>query len=128
MGRVRGKGKKQTVVAELGIGEEEKLPALKKRGRPQKAVKDNSEGNVTDNKSDEQNGEAVKESMEDLKSEASAENEGRKRRSVVKDEEESGCDKGMKTEAVKAVGFRSNGNKRKNNTPRRAAEVGVECQ
>lgn len=132
---MRGKGKKHTVVADLGVGEEEKIPTFKKRGRPQKAAKDNNETNVTNNKLEEQNGEAVKELTEDTKSEASSENGGRKR-SLVKDdesieeeeEESGGGDKVMKTEAVKAVGFRPIGNRRKNTTPRRAAEVGVECQ
>ncbi|KAJ6346650.1 hypothetical protein OIU76_003350 [Salix suchowensis] len=42
MGRGRGKGKKLTVSNhdDTGSGEEEKIPAQKRRGRPQKPLKD----------------------------------------------------------------------------------------
>lgn len=136
MGRVRGKGKKQTVVAareEPGSGEEEKVPTYRKRGRPQKTVKDYTEDDVTEKL--EENGEGAKDSIasKDTKSEAAAEN-GRKRgRSLVKEsidsvkEENGNGTKSSANETAKPVGFRQNGNRRKN-TPRRAAEVGVECK
>ncbi|OWM78956.1 uncharacterized protein LOC116195654 isoform X2 [Punica granatum] len=136
MGRVRGKGKKQTVAAreDPGSGEEEKIPVYRKRGRPQKIVKDYTEEDSADKV--EENGEGLKDSIsaKDMKNEGVTEN-GRKRvRSAQAKEnidsvkEENGI--GAKTGAndiVKPVGFRQNGNRRKNK-PRRAAEVGVECK
>ena len=44
MGRGRGKGKKQSVIAEdPGSGEEDKVPAYRRRGRPVKPLTDEIE-------------------------------------------------------------------------------------
>ncbi|KAK4777532.1 hypothetical protein SAY87_017719 [Trapa incisa] len=133
MGRVRGKGKKHTATTreDTGSGEEEKVPTTyRKRGRPQKIVKDYSEDDGAVKA--EETGEGLKEGK-DMKNEETAEN-GRKRdrsdqanenTESVKDENGNAA-KSSPSDAVKAVGFRQNGNRRKNK-PRRAAEVGVEC-
>ncbi|XP_028062762.1 uncharacterized protein LOC114266062 [Camellia sinensis] len=142
MGRGRGKGKKQTTIAardEAGSGEEEKIPPYRRRGRPQKPLKDEIEEeaeNIEEEEEDE--GENTKSSIsnKDVKHEAAAENgkkRKRKKASQVKENPDSVIEEngvGTKTsidESVKSVGFRQNGSRRKNK-PRRAAEVGVECK
>ncbi|KAL7168907.1 hypothetical protein ACSBR2_034022 [Camellia fascicularis] len=142
MGRGRGKGKKQTTIAardEAGSGEEEKIPPYRRRGRPQKPLKDEIEEEAENiEEEEEEDGENTKSSIsnKDVKNEAAAENgkkRKRKKASQVKENpdlviEENGV--GTKTstdESVKSVGFRQNGSRRKNK-PRRAAEVGVECK
>ncbi|KAF5941314.1 hypothetical protein HYC85_022481 [Camellia sinensis] len=145
MGRGRGKGKKQTTIAardEAGSGEEEKIPPYRRRGRPQKPLKDEIEEeakNIEDEEEEEEeDGENTKSSIsnKDVKNEAAAENgkkRKRKKASQVKENPDSVIEEngvGTKTsidESVKSVGFRQNGSRRKNK-PRRAAEVGVECK
>ncbi|KAK4757381.1 hypothetical protein SAY87_018682 [Trapa incisa] len=136
MGRVRGKGKKQTVAAreDQGSGEEEKILTHRKRGRPQKIVKGYTEDNAD---KAEENGEALKDSSstKDANNEMAADS-GRKRIrpalakeniDAAKEENGAGSKPGVNDAAVKAVGFRQIGSRRKNK-PRRAAEVGVECK
>nr|DAD42226.1 TPA_asm: hypothetical protein HUJ06_000456 [Nelumbo nucifera] len=106
MGRGRGKGKKSTVVAnheDPGSGGEESLPAYKRRGRPQKPLKDEIDEEVE--KIEEEDGENTKPAAtsKEVKSQAAAEN-GKKRKR-----------------------YSQNGNRRKSK-PRRAAEAGVECK
>ncbi|KAL2225893.1 uncharacterized protein LOC105159695 isoform X2 [Sesamum indicum] len=140
MGRGRGKGKKQPALAardDTGSGEDEKLP-VRRRGRPQKPLKDDIEEedevvNIIeeDDAIEETKGSVLSKST---KNQAATEN-GRKRKrpSQVKEsvdslKEENGV--GTKTSAtdlIKSVGYRQNGSRRKNK-PRRAAEVGVECK
>ncbi|KAL0452995.1 UNVERIFIED_CONTAM: hypothetical protein Slati_1277600 [Sesamum latifolium] len=141
MGRGRGKGKKQPTLAardDTGSGEDEKLP-VRRRGRPQKPLKDDIEKEdevlkiiEEDDDIEETKGSALSRST---KNQAATEN-GRKRKrpsSQVKEsadslKEENGM--GTKTSAtdlIKSVGYRQNGSRRKNK-PRRAAEVGVECK
>lgn len=50
MGKYRGKGKKQTVIAshEDPANGEEKFPAYKRRGRPIKPLKDDNEADLTE--------------------------------------------------------------------------------
>lgn len=136
MGRVRGKGKKQTLATreDPGSGEEEKVPRIRKRGRPQKPVKD--EGDDLETDKIEEIVELTKDSLsgKDVKNEAATEN-GRKRKrsaqakdSIDSVKEENGIKtKPSANDAVKFVGYRTNGNRRKNK-PRRAAEAGVECK
>ncbi|KAI7997546.1 hypothetical protein LOK49_LG10G02978 [Camellia lanceoleosa] len=147
MGRGRGKGKKQTTIAardEAGSGEEEKIPPYRRRGRPQKPLKDEIEEEAEnieeeeEEEEEEEDGENTKSSIsnKDVKMEAAAENgkkRKRKKASQVKENPDSVIEEngvGTKTsidESVKSVGFRQNGSRRKNK-PRRAAEVGVECK
>ncbi|KAL3534198.1 hypothetical protein ACH5RR_002659 [Cinchona calisaya] len=138
MGRGRGKGKKQSSIAaheDAGSGEEEKLP-VRRRGRPQKPLKDdNEEDEDVEKIEEEEDSESAKTSVlnKDGKNQPAAEN-GRKRKrpTQVKENSESVKEEngvGNKTntnDAMKSVGFRQNGSRRKNK-PRRAAEVGVEC-
>ncbi|XP_059646372.1 uncharacterized protein LOC132292695 [Cornus florida] len=140
MGRGRGKGKKQAVVAaheDTGSGEEEKIPTYRRRGRPQKPLKDEiKEEEAEKIEEEEEDGENTKSSTsnEDLKNQGAMENGSkRKRSSHVKEnpdsvKEENGV--GTKTganDSARSVGFRQNGSRRKNK-PRRAAEVGVGCK
>lgn len=139
MGRGRGKGKKQTTIAtrdNSGSGDEGRIPAYKRRGRPQKPLKDEVE-------EDEQIDQIVNDDENakiSITSKASnnqiAEDNGTKRRrrsSQVKEnsdsvEEENGPEGNTKAEdSIKSVGFRQNGSRRKSK-PRRAAEAGVECK
>ncbi|PIN20008.1 hypothetical protein CDL12_07333 [Handroanthus impetiginosus] len=140
MGRGRGKGKKQSAVAardDNGSGEDEKLP-VRRRGRPQKPLKDEIE--------EEFEVEKIEDEDEDLddtknivlskstKNQVAPEN-GRKRKrpSQIKESADSVKEQnGIGTKAnatvlIKSVGYRQNGSRRKNK-PRRAAEVGVECK
>ncbi|KAE9585964.1 hypothetical protein Lal_00009965 [Lupinus albus] len=134
MGRGRGKGKKLTVTNhnDAGSGEDEKVPMQKRRGRPQKPLKDDfdvEEVEKMDNESDNvKNGVSSKE----IKSPIATERK-RKRNSHVKEklestEEENGIENRSSTEDLtKSNGFRHNGSRRKS-TPRRAAEAGVQCK
>ncbi|XP_027173149.1 mitotic apparatus protein p62-like [Coffea eugenioides] len=141
MGRGRGKGKKQLSIAareDAGSGDEEKLP-VRRRGRPQKPLKDDIEEDEDVEKieeEEEEDSESAKSSVlnKDSKNQPAVENgRKRKRASQVKEnldsiKEENGVGNKTNTnEAVKSVGFRQNGSRRKNK-PRRAAEVGVECR
>ncbi|KAL2228265.1 UNVERIFIED_CONTAM: hypothetical protein Sindi_1806200 [Sesamum indicum] len=140
MGRGRGKGKKKSATAardDTGSGEDEKLP-IRRRGRPQKPMKDEiEEEDGVDKIEDEDNDvEDNKSSVlsKSGKNQAVMEN-GRKRKrpSMTKDSTDSVTEEngmGTKTNAsvlIKSVGYRQNGSRRKNK-PRRAAEVGVECK
>ncbi|VVB06094.1 unnamed protein product [Arabis nemorensis] len=135
MRRGRGKGKKQNATAreDRGSGEEEKIPAYRRRGRPQKPLKDEIEGedelvDKEEEKDDDMNGSVT--SKEEL-----TEN-GRKRKKSVESkesnitEEENGLgSKSSTDDSMKSslsIGFRQNGSRRKNK-PRRAAEAVVEC-
>ncbi|KAF8403885.1 hypothetical protein HHK36_011991 [Tetracentron sinense] len=137
MGRGRGKGKKLTVSTghdDPGSGGEETLPAYKRRGRPQKPLKDDID--EEDDKIEEEDGEDAKTAImsKDMKGPAAAEN-GKKRRknSQVKEnpdlvKEEHGVGTRLSTnDSTKSNGFRQNGSRRKSK-PRRAAEAGVECK
>lgn len=138
MGRGRGKGKKQSVREDLGSGEEEKMPPVRRRGRPQKPLKDEieeEEDEVEKVAGDEEDGENLKstKSSKDISNQDVENGKKRKRPSQVKEngesvKEENGV--GTKTNSkdlIKSVGFRQNGSRRKSK-PRRAAEVGVECR
>lgn len=140
MGRGRGKaGKKLTVTnqEDPGSGDEEKVFTQKRRGRPQKPLKDDDfdedgdvekiEGNESDNM---KNGVSNKE----VKSPTATEHgKKRKRNSQVKEKLESveeGTGNGNRSSTdnlTKVNGLRQNGSRRKS-TPRRAAEAGVQCK
>ncbi|XP_057721846.1 uncharacterized protein LOC130935933 isoform X1 [Arachis stenosperma] len=138
--RGRGKGKKDTVIVEPEDprnGEEEKLPAFRRRGRPIKPLMDDvEEVEATENiEKDEEivigneNG-----STKDLKTQVITVNKRKRKRSVQTKEkkdlakEENGNQvKPNPDDSVKPAGFRHNGSRRKNK-PCRAAEAGVDCK
>lgn len=133
MGRVRGKGKKSTVIAareEPGSGGEEKIPVYRRRGRPQKPLKDDIQREEETEKTEEDGEEA-----KNLKYQVAATENGRKRKRSAQAKEnmdsvkeENGVEaKSTPDDATKFVGFRQNSSRRKNK-PRRAAEAGVECK
>ncbi|XP_028777604.1 uncharacterized protein LOC114734212 [Neltuma alba] len=139
MGRGRGKGKKQTVTSkqeEPGSGEEERIPAYRRRGRPQKPLKDEIEEVETTEKIGE-NGENLNGnvSSNEMKTQLVPENKKKRKRSVqIKEKidttkEENGIrtNKSSSDVPTKTAGFRQNGSRRKNK-PRRAAEAGVDCK
>ncbi|KAL5082611.1 hypothetical protein RYX36_011032 [Vicia faba] len=136
MGRGRGKGKKLYVTNQDDIisGEDEKVPIQKKRGRPQKPIKDDFDEELE--KIEDINGENIKNgvSNKEVKSPTATElARKRKRNPQVKEkldsvEEENGVGSRSSTEeSTKTNGFRHNGSRRKS-TPRRAAEAGVQCK
>ncbi|OMO63054.1 hypothetical protein CCACVL1_22507 [Corchorus capsularis] len=135
MRRGRGKAKKQTVVSsheDPGSGEDEKIPAFKRRGRPQKQLKDDIEEDEVDKT--EEDGEDVKGSITIKDMKALTENGRKRKRSVPAKEnidsvkKENGiATKSSTDDSTKSVGYRQNGSRRKN-TPRRAAEAVVECK
>ncbi|KAH0928349.1 hypothetical protein HID58_014076 [Brassica napus] len=131
MRRGRGKRKRQKATAREDGDEEEKIPAYRRRGRPQKPVKDGTEGEGEEivEKDEDTNGSVT--SKEDV-----AEN-GRKRKKPVEESKESNVteeenvlgSKSSTDDSVKSslsMGFRQIGSRRKNK-PRRAAEAVVEC-
>ncbi|XP_043690852.1 uncharacterized protein LOC122641630 [Telopea speciosissima] len=138
MGRGRGKGKKLIVVTsheDPGSGGEESLPAYKKRGRPQKPLKDEIDEEEVE-KIEEEDGQETKSvtSNKEIKGPAVTDNgKKRKRYSQAKEntdsvKEENGTGtKSSTANSVKSNGYRPNGNRRKSK-PRRAAEAGVECK
>lgn len=137
MGRGRGKGKKLTVTnhEDGGSGEEEKIPAQKRRGRPQKPLKDEIDEEEVE-KIEEEDSENAKSGTpsKEIKSPAATENgKKRKRNSHVKEkadsvkEENGNGTRSSTDDSIKSNGFRLNGSRRKSK-PRRAAEAGVECK
>ncbi|KAK6941905.1 hypothetical protein RJ641_027282 [Dillenia turbinata] len=140
MGRGGGKAKKQTLAGneDHRSGGEEKVPAYRRRGRPQKPLKDEieEEENEEMEKVEEEDGEILKSTVtsKDTKSQAVKETGGkRKRSSQVKEgsdsvKEENGLsNKSSTDDSTKSIGCRQNGSRRKSK-PRRAAEAGVECK
>ncbi|KAG2686958.1 hypothetical protein I3760_09G031200 [Carya illinoinensis] len=143
MGRGRGKGKKQTSIAtreDPESGEEGKIPAFRRRGRPQKPFKDEEEEEeeeeVDNAEKTKEDGEDAKGniSRKDVKNQATVENGRKRKRSAQVNEniDSVGVENGIGTKSspdnsLKSVGFRQNGSRRKNK-PRRAAEAGFECK
>ncbi|GAB2246074.1 hypothetical protein Droror1_Dr00001567 [Drosera rotundifolia] len=131
MGRGRGKGKKLAANHEdAGSGEEEKIPAQKRRGRPQKPLKDEfDEEEIEKLEEDNENKYPVKVGNGSLVAENGKK---RKRNSPAKEipspiKDENGAHTKLNNdEPVKPNGFRHIGSRRKGK-PHRAAEVGVEC-
>ncbi|KAG2290332.1 hypothetical protein Bca4012_028589 [Brassica carinata] len=136
MRRGRGKGEKQSASAgeDHGSGEEdEKIPAYRRRGRPQKPMKDDFE-------EEEEEEEELVEKMEEEEEEedgsvTSKKEENERKRKMVNgsntdvNEEENGLgSKPSRDGSTKSTstGFRQNGSRRKSK-PRRAAEAVVEC-
>lgn len=136
MGRGRGKGKKLSTSNhdDPGSGEEEKIPVQKRRGRPQKPLKDDIEEEEVEKIEDEdvENGTAA--IMSKGTKFPTAEN-GKKRKRLMQPKEkpdsvkeENGAGTRSSTDdSAKSNGFRQNGSRRKSK-PRRAAEAVVECK
>ena len=136
MGRGRGKGIKFSVTnqEDAGSGEEEKIPVQKRRGRPQKLLKDEIDEEEfekveAEDSDNTKNGVLSKET----KSSITAENgKKRKRNSQAKEKSDSvklENDVGTRSstdDSTKSNGFRHIGSRRKSK-PRRAAEAVVEC-
>ncbi|GJN33604.1 hypothetical protein PR202_gb22224 [Eleusine coracana subsp. coracana] len=138
MGRPRGgKAKRptsqatKTEDADAGSGDDEAavVPALKRRGRPERHY---FKADTDEEGDDDVKVEAMEES-DGAKSSvpsnngASVENGGRKRRRrPSKRVSDSAMEEKDDEPAVRQVGFRHHGSRRKS-TPRRAAEAGVEC-
>lgn len=133
MGRGRARGKKLSVSNQddSGSGEEEKIPAQKRRGRPQKPLKDEVDEKEAQKLEDEDSDDTGLPNK-DVKSKTAQNGKKRKRNAQLKGKvesvkEESGNGTRSSTEeSNKSTGFRQNGNRRKNK-PRRAAEAVVEC-
>ncbi|KAK7341592.1 hypothetical protein VNO80_24527 [Phaseolus coccineus] len=139
MGRGRGKGKKLSVGIgneEDGIvsGEEEGVPKQKRRGRPQKVLKDEFNEEEIEEMEEDVSGDSVKNvvSGKEMKNPNSTK-QGRKRKRNLEEkmevaEEKSGVRMGSKIDGLtKSKGFRQNGSRRKSK-PCRAAEAGVLCK
>lgn len=136
MGRGRGKGKKLTVTSheDAGSGEEEKIPAQKRRGRPQKPLKDEIDddeiGKLEEEESENKSTGGL--SKDSVVIAALENGRKRKRNSPAKEKsspmkEENVVEATLVADvATKPTGFRHIGSRRKSK-PRRAAEVGVEC-
>lgn len=138
MGRGRGKGKRLTVSTsneDPGSGEEEILPAHKRRGRPQKPLKEEIDQEAAEKIEEEDaDNSTTSNSGKEIKSPVAAENgKKRKRGTQVKENADSvkvengGQVSSSNDTPTKSNGFRSNGSRRKSK-PRRAAEAGVECK
>ncbi|CAN0902042.1 hypothetical protein LINGRAHAP2_LOCUS21751 [Linum grandiflorum] len=130
MRRGRGKGKKLTVRNhdDGGSGEEEeeeeKIPAQKRRGRPQKLLKDDIDYEQVEKIEDDGKGLA-----ENVKKRRRSSQQAKEKPDLVKEEANKGVPKSTSTDdgSTKINGFRQNGSRRKSK-PRRAAEAGVECR
>ncbi|XP_047314841.1 uncharacterized protein LOC124918826 [Impatiens glandulifera] len=117
MGRGRGKGRKSTGREDVVNGDEDKVPVQRRRGRPQKLFKGEMDEEVEKIEVEENPG-----MLNEKKRKTSSEE--KEVGGIVDDLEEDG--NGADGPPVRSVGFRQNGSRRKNK-PRRAAEVGVEC-
>ncbi|GAB2266925.1 hypothetical protein Dimus_001913 [Dionaea muscipula] len=141
MGRGRGKGKKQNARDDVESGEEEKIPASKRRGRPQRPLKNDEDGDtkmIDDDDDDDDDDENAKSSIinKDVMDQTARELDGKRRKKslelkedsdLAEDEKGSGAKSSTVTDdSVKSIGSRQNGSRRKGK-PRRAAEVGVGC-
>ncbi|KAL2507479.1 hypothetical protein Fot_31126 [Forsythia ovata] len=137
MGRGRAKGKKLSVTNQdgPGSGEEEKIPAQKRKGRPQKSLKDEIDEDKTQKLGDEDSEDTTSGVLnKEIKGSNDAQN-GKKRKNngqfkekadSVEDENEKGTRSNTK-DSNKSNRFRQARNRRKNK-PCQAAEVGVDLR
>lgn len=115
-----------------GSGNEEMLPAYKRRGRPHEPLKDDIEEDVTEKT--EEGDDVVKLDAPNKKLEGLTVAYGKKRRyskakqksDMVMEENGSGL-KSKNGDSTRSSCFRYNGSQRKSK-PRRAAKAGVECK
>ena len=136
MGRPREKVKKSAEAANNNGGggtREEAFPTAHERSAsPQNPRKDDEANKVDENANVEEAADGVKPIVH-TKGKAAVSNNGEikrlRRRRQVERSSESVEDDGKGGDDVKTEpnGFRRNGSRRKNSTPRRAAEAGVEC-
>ncbi|KAL7084476.1 hypothetical protein ACP275_14G224900 [Erythranthe tilingii] len=131
--RGRAKGKKLSVTNQddNGSGEEEKIPVQKRRGRPQKPLKDEISDEEAQKLEDEEDSDGTTKIKNGKKRKRNNNNnatEKVKEKVETVPEEENGNGERPSNEesSKKSIGFRQNGNRRKNK-PRRAAEAVVEC-
>jgi hypothetical protein len=140
MGRGRGKGKKAAIGSdETGSGTEEVIPTQKRRGRPQKLLKDETDKEEeeetlkpeveSERKETDELGKVETDSKPvPITSTKKAEEIAKKRRkkqAQVKEETKSDAHAGAEV-VGRANGFRHSGSRRKSK-PRRAAEAGIKC-
>ncbi|GAB2287015.1 hypothetical protein Dimus_021403 [Dionaea muscipula] len=139
MGRSRGKGRKLTAndQDDPASGEEEKInPVQKRRGRPQKPLRDEIDEDDKEKKLEEDD------NNENKALSKATDGKKRRRNSQAKEipnpnpnpnpeNEENGgvgaAKSNITDDSTKSNGFRHTGSRRKKSKPRRAAEVGVEC-
>ncbi|KAL2470495.1 hypothetical protein Adt_38631 [Abeliophyllum distichum] len=137
MGRGRAKGKKLSVTNQddPGSGEEEKIPAQKRRGRPQKSLKDEIDEDKTQKIGDEDSEDTTTGVLNKEMRGSNAAQNGNKRKKngqlkekadSLEDENENGT-RSSTEDSNKSNGFRQARNRRKNK-PCRAAEVGVDLR
>ncbi|KAG2309478.1 hypothetical protein Bca4012_081508 [Brassica carinata] len=133
MRRGRGKGRKQSASAreDRGSGEEEKIPAYRRRGRPQKPMKDDFEEEEEEEEEEmvEKMEQEEEEDIDDTNESSVTSNERKRKISRGSKEEENGLGLKPSTDGSTrsaSAGFRQNGSRRKSK-PRRAAEAVVEC-
>ncbi|XP_047338908.1 uncharacterized protein LOC124942440 [Impatiens glandulifera] len=131
---VRGKGKVGKKQMDIGSEDEKKVvPVQRRRGRPLKSLKGEVQEKEVENVGDSENAKSsisISTSNE-LKNSTTVNGRKRKRSSIVKETPPADSNGGEKNgadndDSSRTVGFRQNGSRRKNK-PRRAAEVGVEC-
>ncbi|XP_014506909.1 uncharacterized protein LOC106766702 [Vigna radiata var. radiata] len=135
MGRGRGKGKKQSVMAEDPGSEEDKVPAYRRRGRPLKPLTaEIEEVEVTEIIEKDEENVKGNGSTNELKTQPITINKRKRKRSTqVKEKIDPMKDdngilaKSSPDDSIKSTGFWQNGSQRKNK-PRRAAEAGVDCK
>lgn len=131
MGRPRGgKANKSMEAAkneDAGSGAEEVIPAYKRRGRPLKLRKDDIDDEEEDMDKVEDDGDGAKKVAVSKDSKGVAENGAKKRRRPSKRAPDSAAEEKVGEPARPLNGFRHNGSRRKN-TPRRAAEAGVQTK
>ncbi|KAL3850077.1 hypothetical protein ACJIZ3_011959 [Penstemon smallii] len=133
MGRGRAKGKKLSMTNQddTGSGEEEKIPAQKRRGRPQKTLKDEVEedeaSKIVEEDSEEMSGVTDKADVKSKNGNKRRRNAQAKEKVDPEVKEENGNGTITSTEeSNRSNGFRHTRSRRKNK-PRRAAEAVVEC-
>lgn len=135
MGRVRAKGKKlaATNQDDIGSSEEVKVIARKRRGRPQKSLKDDIDEDeapkIEDGDSEDTTGEPIKEAGNKTGTQNGKKQKGnvevKEKVDLAKEEIGNGT-KSSSEESKKLNNFRHNRSRRKNK-PCRAAEAVVEC-
>lgn len=118
MGRSKAKGKKFTLTNNDDVvsGDDEKIPAQKRRGRPQKPLSDEVEEDV----------EKIEEEEDDDDENANSDESGKKRKRNKEGKEKGNLVKAESPNGTRSTGFRHIGSRRKNK-PHRAAEAGVAC-
>lgn len=130
-GRVKGKKQNEIIAGEDPVSTEgHKILPNRRRGRPQKPLKDDV-GKVKIQKIQDED-EKIHISRDDVTNHSTIENGTKGKRSAHENlnsiQEENNMEiKSILDEPTKSLGFRQSGSKRKNK-PHRAAEAGVQCK